>query len=434
MPGTYARATKVSTRLLKSGLRSYTLLQPTLAGLLVRLGSLAIAVVGSVFFARTLGPHDYGLYAYVVTWSAILATPTGLGFPQYLIRRAAVSDNALSIVRWADRRAAIAGLAAALAMLLAAAVPQAPGARALFIAAAPLPLLASIAGIRQAIIQGRGEYVASQWPTLLLGPLALLLAFSGLLLIRSDITPTQLMLLTTAAALAPLPLLARKLRQIASGSDEGSRQNLSLRSSLPFMWLGLLYLVNSRIDLLFVGAIRGASEAGTYAVAARAAELVGIFLIVIGGIMAPKFARLHVGGDRANLQAMVTRASRLSAALTLPIAIAMIAFPGSVLAFFFGARYADGAAPLRILAIGQAINVAAGPMGMLLNMTGHERLSAISVGAGVAINFVLNAALVRSYGAIGAAIATSSSIILWNLMLLYWAKHKLGIKVGLFGL
>src|SRR5690349_19390876 len=201
MLGRYFRAPQLDGGLLKGGVRSYALLQPTLAGLLVRVGSLAIAVLCSVLFARTLGPHDYGLYAYVAAWSAILSIPAGLGFPQYLLRKAAVSDSALFIIRWADRRAVVAGLATALLMLIAALIPQAAGARILFLAAAPLPLLANIAGVRQAVIQGRGRYVSSQWPTLLLGPLVLLLAFAGLLLLRVVVTPAQLMLLTTAAAL-----------------------------------------------------------------------------------------------------------------------------------------------------------------------------------------------------------------------------------------
>jgi len=97
----------------------------------------------------------------------------------------------------------------------------------------------------------------------------------------------------------------------------------------------------------------------------------------------------------------------------------------------FGADFVAGYPALIILTAGMIVNAAAGPVGLLLNMTGHQRLCAKIFGTSALINVVLNALLIPQLGIVGAALATAATMILWNLWLLIMVARKLDLHPSL---
>ncbi len=78
------------------------------------------------------------------------------------------------------------------------------------------------------------------------------------------------------------------------------------------------------------------------------------------------------------------------------------------------------------------VNAATGPIDHLLNMTGNQGATAwVLAGSGV-INIFLNALLIPYFGLIGAAIATTVSIISSTVFLLILVKHRLGMNAWIF--
>ncbi len=71
---------------------------------------------------------------------------------------------------------------------------------------------------------------------------------------------------------------------------------------------------------------------------------------------------------------------------------------------------------LVVLSVAQFINCITGGVGFTLSMTGKQYLEMYNSIAMVLINIVLNYFLIPEYGAMGAAIATSISIIAINLV------------------
>ena len=74
-----------------------------------------------------------------------------------------------------------------------------------------------------------------------------------------------------------------------------------------------------------------------------------------------------------------------------------------------------------------------GPVGLLLNMTGHERETAKGVAISAVLNMVLNFLLIPRWGITGAAVATTVSMIAWNLLLAWQVNTKLTIQPTIFG-
>ena len=85
------------------------------------------------------------------------------------------------------------------------------------------------------------------------------------------------------------------------------------------------------------------------------------------------------------------------------------------------------AAALVILAAGQAVNVFTGPVGYLLMMTGRESLMRNTIMGSTLLNVALNAALIPSLGAIGAAVATATSLAVMNICSAVLVRRELSI-------
>lgn len=400
----------------------------------LKIGATLIAFGASLVYARTLEPHDYGLYVYVIAWASLLTIPAGLGFPAYLVREGAKAPASLRwLLAWADGRVLVSGLLSGALLACAVFLPQAAGARWLFVIAAPLPLLNNLGDVRAALLQALGWVARSQWPKFILGPALMLALLAGLWLWQGRLYPVELVAAMIVAALVPILVNQLQFRRAAPRASTENLPSARVRAALPFMWLGMLYMVNNRTDLIMLGSINGAHDAGIYAIAARAGELVTFFMMAANMTLGPRIARLYHEGERDLLQRLLTAAVRRVALLSAPVAILFIVAAHPLLYYLYGPAYAKGAMALQILAGAQLFNVVAGPTGNILNMTGHERFTAIGVGASVVLNVVLNGALIPFYGVNGAAIATASSLLFWNILLWYWLRRRLDLNPSAFG-
>jgi O-antigen/teichoic acid export membrane protein len=98
----------------------------------------------------------------------------------------------------------------------------------------------------------------------------------------------------------------------------------------------------------------------------------------------------------------------------------------------FGAEYESAYVPLVILCVGQLVNASMGSVGALLNMTGHERDTTKSILVAAVVNVALNLSLVPHWGIIGAAVATASTLTVWNLIMWHKVRARIGIEPSLF--
>ena len=82
--------------------------------------------------------------------------------------------------------------------------------------------------------------------------------------------------------------------------------------------------------------------------------------------------------------------------------------------------------------VGQTINALSGSNGLLLNITGHEKITTNVFYVAIIINIVLGMALVKELGAYGVAIASAISFSQWNICLVYFVYKKLKINPTAF--
>ncbi|MFO7880780.1 MAG: flippase [Bacteroidota bacterium] len=188
-----------------------------------------------------------------------------------------------------------------------------------------------------------------------------------------------------------------------------------LNTSLPMLLTNSLFLIMSYIDILMLSAFKAEASVGIYNASLKIAAVISISLVAINSIAAPKYAELFGKNDKAGFRKVVKQTSFLNFSISLPVFLLVVIFPGFLLGVF-GEEFPAGSGTLIILAIGQIFSAFSGSTIHILNMTGREKIARNIIMTTAVVNVILNYLLVPPMGITGAAIATTFSTILWNLM------------------
>jgi len=164
-----------------------------------------------------------------------------------------------------------------------------------------------------------------------------------------------------------------------------------------------------------LGMFRSTQEVGVYNVALRISMMTSITLMAINTIAAPKFAELWGKGDIKGLAKVAQQSTKLIFWTSFPILLLFLIFPSFILGIF-GEEFKSGTLALVILALGQFLNAISGSVGYILMMTGHQRFHQNTILLGTFWNIVLNYVLIPKYGITGAAFASATSMVFWNIL------------------
>jgi O-antigen/teichoic acid export membrane protein len=199
-----------------------------------------------------------------------------------------------------------------------------------------------------------------------------------------------------------------------------------LRSGAPLLIGALLQLSIQMSGTLMLGAWAGKGDAGVFAVAWRTAALISFVLLAVNTIAQPKFAALFARREMESLAAAARKATLLMAICAAPVFLGLFVAPKFVMGIF-GSEFSHGGSTLQVLAVGQLFNVVSGSVGILLMMSGHEREYRNAQIATAVVVLTLNTLLIPTYGALGAAIAAASALIVQNSLFGYFVWSRLGI-------
>ncbi|MEJ2207684.1 MAG: flippase [Anaerolineae bacterium] len=239
-------------------------------------------------------------------------------------------------------------------------------------------------------------------------------------------------LLATILVLGLGAVLWRRATPQVRGLRGSFDTRLLLSTSIPLFWVALMNLVMSQTDVVLLGVWGDSSLVGIYGTAARTSSLTSFVLLAMISISAPKFAALYAQEDFGNLESLARNVARLGTLVASVVILPLVLAPSWILGLF-GPEFVAGRTVLIILAAGQFVNVATGPVGLLLLMTGHEKIQRNNSILSAALNVLLGVILVPTYGLTGAAVATASTLAFKNLNTVRLVQKYLGIKVWSWG-
>ncbi len=406
----------------------------------IHIGGAGLTYCSQMLIARTVGADGFGLYAYVFAWMTLLAYFAALGFDVSLMRfiPAYHAQGAWpmlrGVIQFAQRSAAMVGVAVAvLGICLVRLLPAGDVGRAAsadladtFVAGFFLVPVLALLWIRSSIVRSFGGVVSALAPDRMIRD-GLLLGFMGVAALvpqwRID-APTAMLatLLSAALGLAIVSLAMRRWTPAAAyAAAPQSAGRIWAKAALPLVVIAVADVAINRTGVVLLGWAGMTTDAGIYALAFNIAFLVALPRTAINALFAPAISGLFVRKDIVGLQALATRTAvwTLLGAACIALPLALLAHP---LLGWFGQAFTQGVSALRLLLFGQVISAAAGSQLYLLTMTGHERSAAALMLLNAVVNAVLGAVLIRFLGLEGAAIATTTTLILWNaaMALLVW--------------
>lgn len=202
---------------------------------------------------------------------------------------------------------------------------------------------------------------------------------------------------------------------------------LLVRSGIPLFWAAVMNLLLATSGSVILGIFSTDADVGVFNITYRVAGLTSLALVAANSFVAPRMAALHEKGETDQIQKLAQSACFLVSMMALPALLLFLVAPEFVLMFFGDEFSAKGSTALRILTIGQFVNVATGSVGYLLMMCGYEKVmrNVLFVAAGGSL--LLQLTLVPIYGLLGAAVASGLSLAAMNIGLVIVVYRKLGI-------
>jgi len=435
--------------LLHSNEHKFTLVRDGAFSLFIRVVYVLLSFFISVLLARILGTEGYGVYAYAVALISLVTIPLEFGLPNLIVRETARGlakqewGHIFGVWLWTSRIT----LGLSFALIIGAGIiiivnreKLSSGDLILLVYGIILVLLIAFGNLRGAALRGLNFVVSGQAPEQILAPggYVFLILCATLISSANHFTPTlALELQAIAYAMAfviGVWFLWRKAPAEIYHSQPVFDGRSWLSSTLPLAFTSGMSLIISRSGVVLLKILSNSSNAGVYRAADQMAFLISIVLQAMNMVIAQQIARFYVLGESNRLQKLATMSARISFLLTLPAVVVFLFFGKPLLAFLFGAEFSAGYETLAILSIGQLINASAGSVGFLLNMTGHEKDTARVFFVAAVGNILLSLLLIPRLGILGAAIASTVTMFLWNSTLLFFVYKRLGIDSSIAGL
>ena len=208
-----------------------------------------------------------------------------------------------------------------------------------------------------------------------------------------------------------------------------------LKISIPLMLAQAVHFIMSWTDKLMLGILdspdvisgvaTNSAQIGVYHTAFKLSMFATIGLMAVKSIASPKFAELYKKNDLKILEKVTQQSTKLIFWTTLPLVIVFILFSEQLM-LLFGEEFRIGIFSFIILSLGRVVVSFSGAAGNLLQMCGKQVIFMNVAIIGSVVNIVLNFSLIPLFGINGSAFATMISLVVFNLLLVYFVKREFG--------
>ncbi|MFO7545523.1 MAG: MATE family efflux transporter [Trueperaceae bacterium] len=205
-----------------------------------------------------------------------------------------------------------------------------------------------------------------------------------------------------AAAIVALRRFVRKAG-LALTTVRASDVTGMARFSVPYVLTSFFEQALLWGGQLASAALLSTGDIARLASAQRVAMVLAFGLMVVNSVIAPRFAAAHDEGLHTRIARLYQRSLLLSAGIGIPVFVVLFVAARPIMGLF-GPAYLEASSVLRILLIGQLVNVLTGPATQRLLMTGRERIVAVSYGVAAIASFGAFFLVVPVYGLQGMAV------------------------------
>lgn len=391
---------------------------------------MGISFVVSIFVVRYLGPKDFGLYSYALSFFWIFGSFSSLGLESITTRE---------IVKYPDNRDVINGtvfflrLAGSIVAIFLLAVTL------LIIKEEPFTALLILIGSSTFIFQSfsvieyyfRGK-VEAKYNAFALSTSVIL---SSLLKIIFILIKAPLIYFIVAAvfeyfalAIGLIAVYHHNKLSIFSWKYSKKIAVSLLRDSWPLALSGIVVMIYMRIDQVMIKNIMSEEAVGYYSAAVKLSEAWYFIPVTLCNSIFPAIVNAkNVSEEFYNnrMQKLYDLLTYLAIGIAIPVTI----FSDKIILLLFGREFAQASPVLTVyIWAGVAVFLGVASSQYLINEN-LTKLSFYRTFIGMVLNVALNLYLIPLYGIVGAAVATLISYTLVTFSLAFHNKFNLQFKM-----
>lgn len=207
--------------------------------------------------------------------------------------------------------------------------------------------------------------------------------------------------------------------------DKLARKDISQYSFFAF-FSGFTMILVGNIDLIMVDIFKGLEQTGVYAVALYVGAIISIPRRSIAKISFPIISNSFKKNDFDNIRNIYTQSSLNQLLVGLLIYIGILSNLENLYSLLPN-TFADGATVIIIIGLANLFDISTGANGQIIISSQYYKFDFIASLILMITSIILNLLLIPIYGLTGAAIATASSIFIYNAikMVFVWMKFKM---------
>ena len=400
----------------------------------LKASSLLLGFLTSILLARTLGPDEFGRYVFAFSVISLAALPVGTALNQFIMRESA---RAFAL----DSPALIKGLikrsfvwVPSIGLLVCVSLWCWVSGRsddATFMWGLPIIPLMALVALCTELLRGAGLILQSQWPDMVLRPLSFVVLTCGLMITSALTAVTALVAyglalvvtLCTVVWLFRSGIATKKYRETQAEFDDGRW----LRSMPWFMAISAIGAGSTLSGAIILGLVNAdVSQVAAFQLGLSFSALVGLPLVIVNIVVGPQITQWWEAGDKDSCIALLSQMTRVAACVSLVGGAAVLYLPEIILGVFYGDAYEYGVKTLQVLVVSQMVNVAFGPVGLALTLSGFERQAFTGQLVGLMMSLSVTVILVGECGAAGAAVGAFAGLLVWNIWMAFQVRRHWG--------
>ncbi|MCW4442354.1 oligosaccharide flippase family protein [Vibrio splendidus] len=405
----------------------------------IKLFASGLSMLLGIILARLLEPENYGVYGYIVSLITLLCLPAIAGLPNFLVREVAKYEQSgdyphlRGILNWSTSYIVFVTVCTSLLAIILIRLDVIDGKVSGHMVAAlvAIPFKGLVTQL-SSVLNGFGKAVWAQVPLGLISPLVMICVVLIFMAVGENVTVDIVIIsLSSSYILSFLisfcMLIYFKPKGLALTKSKYKTKEWH-KSLLPFSFIAIISTMNNELATVFLGIFGEIESVAYFRVSMQAISLVSISLLSVNAVTMPLMAKLNITSDLSSLQSIATKSVRLSCLISYPILITLAFFGDSIIEILFGSSYSVAYGSLIILVVGQLVNVTCGSVGSILSMINKEGVVLKSMFITLIITISLLVMLVPIFQDVGAAIAVSMGLIIWNVMMSYELYRLTKIK------
>jgi O-antigen/teichoic acid export membrane protein len=409
--------------------------------------SLLINFAVQVLIVRYLSQEGYGAFAYALSLVAVGESIVTLGLDRAITRFVPIYEERGQYDRLFGTIVLAVGTVVGLGVAFVVAVVGLQGWLAGSVIGdrqlvTVLAILAALAPIQayDGLLIGLFAVFGNAWAIFVrkhvLGPLLKLAAVGALIVVGSGVE--FLAAGYVAAGFIGIALYTIMLWRLLSRRGLLSRLQASgvripgrevFGFAVPLLTSDLVFVVLTASDVILLEHFHDTAEVAAFRVVHSAALLNQLVFTSFALLFTPLAARYFARGDTPGINSLYWRTAAWMAVFSFPIFAMTFSLAGPVTVTLYGEEYRESAIYLALLSLGYYFNVALGFNGLTLKVVGRLRyvvtLNILAAFANVALNLLL----IPRYGALGAAIGTTATLILHNVLKQAGLRLATGVSI-----